>query len=153
MFIIMMTNVGYFVVMVNSHIIYFISLLHSTLHITHDLFGRGDEFASYKESNHVSPNILNHDPYDFISTTYKKYIFSFDYFLTWEVKYVLSTGVAKIGSMSVVFFFLNRHLLAFFATVILTSGSLRMLKTISKLFIFVSLLLQTERIFVILSKF
>jgi hypothetical protein len=50
------------------------------------------------------------------------------------------------------FFFLNLHLLAFFATVILTSGSLRMLKTISKLFIFVSLLLQTERIFVILSK-
>ena len=41
----MMTNVGYFVVMVNSHIIYFISLLHSTLHTTHGHLGRGDEFA------------------------------------------------------------------------------------------------------------
>ena len=39
-----------------------------------------NDFASYRETNHVSPNILNHDPYDFISTTYKKYIFSFDYF-------------------------------------------------------------------------
>lgn len=90
--------------MVNSHIIYFISLLHSTLHIAHDHFGTGDELASYRETNHVSPNILNHDPYDFISTTYKKYIFSFDYFLTWEVRYVFSTRVAKIGSMSAVFF-------------------------------------------------
>ena len=69
MLIMMMTNVGYFVVMVNSHIIYFISLLHSTLHTTHDHFGRGDEFASYRETNHVSPNILNHDPYKFISTS------------------------------------------------------------------------------------
>lgn len=39
-----------------------------------------NDFASYRETNHVSPNILNHDPYDFISTTYKKYIFSFDCF-------------------------------------------------------------------------
>ena len=76
----MMANVGHFVVTVNSHIIYFISLLHSTLHTTHDHFGRGDEFASYRETNHVSPNILNHDPCDFISTTYKKYIFSFECF-------------------------------------------------------------------------